>query len=181
MPPGPRTLNRSNVASPRARVIVPRPRILPVRSYVILLFACMAGCAPAAGGAARSGSGLMIVIGHRGASGYAPEHTFASYDRAFELGADYLEQDLQMTKDGVLVVMHDDTMERTTAGACRARVIDMTLAEVQRCDVGTWFNTLRPEHARAEFAAERVRTLDEVFERYAAHASFYIETKNPEE
>ena len=101
-----------------------------MRLCVILLLACSAGCAPAVGGTAQSGSGLMIVIAHRGASGYAPEHTFASYDRAYELGADYLEQDLQLTKDGVLVVMHDETMERTTAGACRARVIDMTLEEV---------------------------------------------------
>ena len=123
----------------------------------------------------------MIVIGHRGASGYAPEHTFASYDRALHLGADYLEQDLQMTSDGVLVVMHDETMERTTVGACTARVIDLPLQQVQAWDVGSWFNRTHEQYARAEFAHERVPTLDAVLARYADRASFYIETKRPED
>jgi hypothetical protein len=55
----------------------------------------------------------QVNIGHRGASGTRPEHTFAAYDRALELGADYIEQDLQVTSDGVLVVMHDTTLNRT--------------------------------------------------------------------
>jgi glycerophosphoryl diester phosphodiesterase len=122
----------------------------------------------------------MIVIGHRGASAYAPEHTFASYDRAMQLGADYLEQDLQMTKDGVLVVMHDETLDRTATG-CTGRVIDHAWDEIRGCDVGSWFNRLHPERARAEFANERVPRLDEVFARYGERASFYIETKNPED
>lgn len=123
----------------------------------------------------------MIVIGHRGASGYAPEHTFASYDRALAMGADYLEQDLQMTRDGVLVVMHDETLDRTVRGM-RGRVIDRTLAEIWGRDAGSWFNERHPERARPEYAAERVPTLDEVFARYVPQgASFYIETKNPED
>jgi glycerophosphoryl diester phosphodiesterase len=123
----------------------------------------------------------MLVIAHRGASGYAPEHTLASYDLALELGADYLEQDLQMTRDGVLVVLHDETLDRTTAGERRGRVIDHTLAQVRECDVGSWFNRLRPQHAKAEYVGQRIPTLDEVFARYADRATFYIETKNPEE
>jgi glycerophosphoryl diester phosphodiesterase len=123
----------------------------------------------------------MLVIGHRGASGYAPEHTLASYDVALALGADYLEQDLQMTRDGVLVVLHDDTLDRTTAGVRRGRVIDHTLAQLRDCDVGSWFNRLRPEQARPEYEGQRIPTLDEVFARYADRATFYIETKNPEE
>jgi glycerophosphoryl diester phosphodiesterase len=55
----------------------------------------------------------VLNIGHRGASGYAPEHTFAAYDLAIEQGADYIEIDLQMTADGVLVAMHDATLDRT--------------------------------------------------------------------
>ena len=123
----------------------------------------------------------MLVIGHRGASGYAPEHTFASYDLALELGADFIEQDLQMTGDGVLVVLHDDTLDRTTGGRCTGRVIDHTLEQVRACDVGSWFNTAHPDRARDTYAGERVPTLEEVFERYGDRASFYIETKNPEE
>ena len=94
-----------------------------------------------------------MVIGHRGAAAYAPEHTVASYEMAIEQGADALEQDLQVTRDGVLVCLHDLTLERTTnVGAAfpdRARVVkldgnavsqwfvsDFTLAELKRLDAG---------------------------------------------
>jgi glycerophosphoryl diester phosphodiesterase len=139
-------------------------------------------CNPDAGrarAAANEGT-VMLVIAHRGASGYAPEHTFASYDLALELGADYLEQDLQLTRDGVLVVLHDDTLGRTTGGACRGRVIDHTVAELGACEVGGWFNAAHPDRARADFAGQQIPTLDEVFGRYADRASFYVETKQPE-
>jgi glycerophosphoryl diester phosphodiesterase len=134
-----------------------------------------AACTPSAGERplTQPEEQTMIVIGHRGASGYAPEHTFASYDLALELGADYLEQDLQMTSDGVLVVLHDETLDRTTSGACRGRVIERTLAELRECEVGGWFD--------AGHAGEPIPTLDEVLSRYGDRASFYIETKNPED
>src|SRR5688500_12319320 len=54
------------------------------------------------------------LIAHRGASAYAPEHTLAAYRLAIEQGADYVEQDLAVTRDGVLICLHDDTLERTT-------------------------------------------------------------------
>jgi glycerophosphoryl diester phosphodiesterase len=113
----------------------------------------------------------MIVIGHRGASGHAPEHTFASWDRALELGVDYIEQDLQMTSDGILVVMHDATLDRTTSGS--GEVLTHTFAQIQQLDAGSWFDP--------RFASERVRALREVFERYGQDAHYYIETKNPED
>src|ERR687890_408347 len=72
----------------------------------------------------------VLNIGHRGASGYAPEHTIPAYDLALEQGADYIEIDLQMTKDGVLVAMHDDTLDRTATGPaenCTGPVIEKTL------------------------------------------------------
>ena len=122
----------------------------------------------------------MLVIGHRGAAGYAPEHTLASWDLALGMGVDYLEQDLQMTRDGILVVLHDETLDRTTGGTCRGRVIDRTLAEIRGCDVGGWFNAAHPEHARPEYAGQAIPTLDEVLARYGDRSSFYIETKNPE-
>lgn len=123
----------------------------------------------------------MLVIGHRGASGYAPEHTFASYDLALELGADFIEQDLQMTSDGVLVVLHDETLDRTTGGMCTGRVIDRTYDDIRDCDVGSWFNAAYPDRASDSYAGARIPRLDEVFARYADRASFYIETKNPED
>ena len=123
----------------------------------------------------------MIIIGHRGASGLAPEHTFASWDRALEDGADYIEQDLQMTADGVLIVMHDDSLNRTARGSgCRGRVRERTWEEIRHCDVGSWFNEAHPEHARPEYAGQPVPSLDSVFERYGDRARFYIETKNPD-
>lgn len=123
----------------------------------------------------------MLVIGHRGASGYAPEHTFASWDLALELGADYLEQDLQMTRDGVLIVLHDETLDRTTGGRCRGRVIDHTWDEIRHCDAGSWFNDTFPSRARDHYVGATIPALDEVLTRYGDRASFYIETKNPED
>jgi glycerophosphoryl diester phosphodiesterase len=125
----------------------------------------------------------MLNIAHRGASGHAPEHTIASFDIAFAWGVDYLEQDLQMTSDGVLVVLHDDTLDRTARGDpadCTGPVIEKTLEQVRRCDVGRWFNEQHPDRARPEFVGQRIPTLEELFERYGTRASYYIETKNPE-
>jgi glycerophosphoryl diester phosphodiesterase len=113
----------------------------------------------------------MIVIAHRGASGSAPEHTIPAYDRALELHADYIEQDLQMTRDGVLVVLHDATLDRTTS--CTGLVIEKTLDEIARCDAGVWFGE--------EFRGVQIPTLRALFERYSKTACYYIETKNPED
>jgi glycerophosphoryl diester phosphodiesterase len=83
-----------------------------------------------------------LVIAHRGASGYLPEHTLAGYELAIRMGADYIEPDLQMTRDGVLVAIHDDTLQRTTnvADLFAARnggykVADFTLAEIRTLTV----------------------------------------------
>ena len=65
----------------------------------------------------------VLNIGHRGASGYAPEHTILSYDLALEQGAAYIEIDLQMTKDGVLVAIHDETLDRTADPRGRAKTV----------------------------------------------------------
>jgi glycerophosphoryl diester phosphodiesterase len=112
----------------------------------------------------------VAIIAHRGASGHAPEHTFAAYDRAVAMGADYLEQDLQVTADGELVVMHDPTLDRTTDGS--GPVAAHTLEQIQQLDAGSWFGP--------EFAGERVPTLDQVLTRYGHAQRYYIETKAPE-
>ncbi len=120
------------------------------------------------------------VIAHRGASWDAPEHTFASWDLALERGADWIEQDLHLTRDGRLVVVHDDTLERTARGPaadCTGPVAEKSLAQLQRCDMGSWFNTEHPERAHARFVGARIPTLDSVLTRYATRAKFYIETK----
>ena len=129
----------------------------------------------------------VLNIGHRGASGYAPEHTIPAYDLALAQGADYIEQDLQLTKDGVLVAMHDDTLDRTAVAPpgvpkrfCSGPVIKRTLEQIKMCDVGSWFNEAYPQYAKEEYVGLKIPTLEEVFQRYGTSANYYIETKNPE-
>nr|WP_232796278.1 glycerophosphodiester phosphodiesterase [Staphylococcus canis] len=120
-----------------------------------------------------------VNIGHRGASAYAPEHTFASYDKSLnEMNADYLELDLQMTKDGHLVAMHDDTVDRTTNGT--GRVDQFTLAELKQLDAGSWFNKENPNLKNANYVGQKVPTIDEIFQKYGTKANYYIETKSPD-
>ncbi|MBA3430061.1 MAG: alkaline phosphatase D family protein [Actinobacteria bacterium] len=135
------------------------------------------------GDAQRSANEIVLNVGHRGASGYAPEHTIASYDLALELGADYIEQDLQLTRDGILVSLHDETLDRTTKGPsanCTGLVITKTLRQIKTCDVGSWFNETYPQYARPEYVGLKIPTLEQVFRRYGKSTNYYIETKNPE-
>jgi glycerophosphoryl diester phosphodiesterase len=94
------------------------------------------------------------VIAHRGASGTAPENTLPAFRRAEELGADMIELDVQLTRDGHPVVIHDRTLDRTTSG--RGAVRRRTLAEIGLLDAGFWFGR--------RFADTRVPTLGEVLE-----------------
>lgn len=139
--------------------------------------------------AGESGIPCRAVISHRGASRDAPEETAPAYLLARDLGADYLEMDVQRTADGVIVALHDDTLERTTnvreifPGRERDPVASFTLAELRRLDAGSWFNARYPDRARQSFAGVPVATLEEIIdiaERGAAPPGLYIETKSPE-
>jgi glycerophosphoryl diester phosphodiesterase len=130
-----------------------------------------------------------FLIAHRGASGYAPEHTIASYSLANEQGADYIEQDLTLTKDGVLVCLHDDTLERTTdveerfpdravaetgpgdQPVKRWYANDLTLAEIKTLDAGSWFD--------ARFAGARIPTFEEAIALATDRAGIFPELKSP--
>lgn len=117
------------------------------------------------------------------ASAYAPEHTFAAYDLALEQGADYIEQDLQLTADGVLVSVHDDTLDRTARGptdSCTGAVNTKTLAQLRECDVGSWFNDAHPDRADPAYAGLPIPTMAEIVERYGPDVRYYIETKSPD-
>lgn len=127
-----------------------------------------------------------INIGHRGASAYCPEHTLASYRLALEMKADFVEPDLQVTRDGVLICMHDVTLERTTnvktlfpnrsrevKGRQRWVVSDFTLAEIKELDAGSWFD--------AKYAGEKVPTLQEMVDVVRGRAGIIPETKSPDE
>lgn len=119
-----------------------------------------------------------INISHRGASGHAPEHTFPAYELAEMMAADYIELDLQMTKDGQLLAMHDESLGRTTTG--EGLVKDFTLKQIKKYDAGSWFNQAYPEKAKPEYLGQQVPALREIFERYGRYSRFYIETKSPE-
>lgn len=119
----------------------------------------------------------FIFIGHRGASGYAPEHTIPSYDLAVKKEADYIEIDLQMTKDRVLVALHDDKVDRTTEG--KGYVIDYTWKELKELNAGKWFNITYPRHAKENYENLSIPSLNEIIEKYGDKINYYIEIKNP--
>lgn len=96
----------------------------------------------------------IINFAHRGASAVCPENTMAAFRKALELGATGIETDVQMTKDGKLILIHDETVMRTTGE--QGFVKDYTLEEIQRFDAGSWFSE--------EFRGERLPSLEELLE-----------------
>lgn len=118
-------------------------------------------------------------IAHRGASAYAPEHTIAAYKLGQQLRGDYIEIDLQMTKDGHLVAMHDETVNRTTNGT--GLVKEHTLEEIKQLNAGSFFNEKHPSLAKKEFENANVPTLEEIIKTFGHNANYYIETKLPDE
>lgn len=134
------------------------------------------------------GAARKQLIAHRGASGYAPEHTLAAYQLALDQDVDFVEPDLAITSDGVLVCLHDDTLERTTdveqvfpdrfSTEIRGRrgekqwvANDFTLAELKRLDAGGWMGE--------RFVGTRVPTWDEMLALVRGKAGVYPELKSP--
>ncbi|MFD0693807.1 glycerophosphodiester phosphodiesterase [Paenibacillus sp. GCM10027628] len=109
-----------------------------------------------------------IIIGHRGAAGEAPENTLASFALALEQGAQGIELDVHITKDGEIVVCHDYTLDRTTSGS--GLICEQTWEEIRRLDAGAWF-------AEA-FRGERVPLLREVFDLVPAGILINVEVKH---
>ena len=101
---------------------------------------------------------LPIVIAHRGWSAKAPENTMAAFREAMRFGVDGIELDVHMTRDGHVVICHDDRLDRTTNGA--GLIAEHTLDEIRRLDAGSWFSP--------EFAGEPLPTLRELLEAIAA-------------
>ncbi len=110
---------------------------------------------------------VFRIIGHRGAPGHAPENTLASFQKGLELGADMLELDIHMSRDGELVVMHDPTLDRTTDGA--GYIKNYTVRELKQFDASKRFEAYR---------GERIPILQEVFDLAKKRATFAIEVKN---
>jgi glycerophosphoryl diester phosphodiesterase len=108
-----------------------------------------------------------MVIAHRGASSYAPENTVAAFDLAVRMGVHELELDVHATGDAQLVVIHDDTVDRTTNG--HGPVAGQTLAALRALDAGSWFGE--------RFAGERIPLFAEILERYQGRAHLHVEIK----
>ncbi|UVL39152.1 glycerophosphodiester phosphodiesterase [Pseudomonas sp. B21-040] len=141
--------------------------------------------------ASRLGIPHPAVIAHRGASFDAPESTAAAYKLARDLGADYLEMDLQRSKDGVLFVLHDNNLQRTTDVASKfpdrkdSPANAFTMAELKTLDAGSWFNSAYPDRARPSYAGLKILTLDEIIDIAQGNPlhkpGLYIETKEPKQ
>jgi len=115
-------------------------------------------------------NGAWLRIAHRGASGSAPEHTRPAFERALELGVDMIELDVQLSRDGQLVVIHDYDLQRTTGASGAVR--EWSFADIKRLDAGTWFGV--------PFAGEHVLSLDEVIDIVGTRARLNVEIKAPE-
>src|ERR1051325_2183299 len=107
---------------------------------------------------------LPLVIGHRGACARAPENTHASFELAFLWGADGIEFDVRLARDGVPVVIHDASLARTAYLERMVSDFDSTL--LAQFYAGEWFNLKNPDRAIEGFENERIPLLSEVYERY---------------
>jgi len=117
------------------------------------------------------------VVAHRGASAERPEHTLAAYELALQEGADGVECDVRLTRDGHLVCVHDRRVDRTSSGV--GLVSEMTLAELRTLDYGAWHSSRRPDGAHGDSG---LLTLDELIALvldWNRPVKIFIETKHP--
>lgn len=111
----------------------------------------------------------LLSIAHRGASSFAPENTRAAFQKGVELEVDYLECDIHVSKDGELVIMHDEKIDRTTNGS--GLISEYTLEELKNLDAGSYHSEM--------FAGETIMTMNELLEEFYDHVGLLIELKNP--
>ena len=108
------------------------------------------------------------IIAHRGDKTQAPENTLAGFQMAVENGADGIELDVKLTADGQVIVLHDQTVDRTTNGS--GRISNIEFAAVRELDAGSWFSET--------FRGERIPALEEVFETFGRHTYMNVELTN---
>jgi glycerophosphoryl diester phosphodiesterase len=109
-----------------------------------------------------------LIIAHRGASAYAPENTMAAFQKAVDLSADGIEFDVKCSKDGEMVIIHDQSLERTTNG--RGKVIETDLKDLRNLDAGSFYSS--------EFTGEKIPLLSEVLEEFSKKLVINIELTN---
>ncbi|MEZ5428855.1 MAG: glycerophosphodiester phosphodiesterase family protein [Pyrinomonadaceae bacterium] len=117
-----------------------------------------------------------LIIAHRGASALAPENTLAAFQKAIDDGAEGIEFDVRLAGDGVPVVFHDPTLGRL--GNMAGKVSSYSSADLQRIDVGSWFNLENPEKADSRFSRETIPTLEKLFDFLKGYRGLiYVEMK----
>jgi glycerophosphoryl diester phosphodiesterase len=124
----------------------------------------------------------FTLIAHRGFSSDAPENTFAAFDLALEHGFNNIEADVQLTSDGVPVIIHDDLLDRTTTGI--GAVAAASFDTVKLLDAGAWFGAPANGVGRlgtGAYAGEKIPTLEELLERYAGRINLHLELKSREQ
>lgn len=119
----------------------------------------------------------FLIIAHRGASAYAPEHSIAAYELALQMGAPYIELDLQMTKDGQLVALHDRNISLNDR---QLDVTTMTYEELMDYRPGIMFNKQHPVYASTSYQSLSLLTLEEILVHFGNDARYYIELKSPQ-
>lgn len=119
----------------------------------------------------------ILIIAHRGASAYAPEHSMAAYERAIELEADFIELDLQMTKDNVVVAFHDSNLSNWTQED--KEIADYTFEELKKIDIGKIFNDKNKNYANDDWIGQRILSVEEIFTQFSDSVNYYIEIKKP--
>jgi glycerophosphoryl diester phosphodiesterase len=137
------------------------------RASTLLAALALCGCATPDAGRKP----VPVVIAHRGASAKAPENTLAAFRRARDMGADYFELDCMLSADGAIIVIHDDTVDRTTNG--KGAVASMDLAALRQLDAGSWKD--------GRYAGERLPTLDEALAVAGGSTGVVIEIKTGED
>ena len=110
----------------------------------------------------------FIKIAHRGSSGSYPENTRLAFEKAIEAGADMIEMDCRLSKDGHVVVIHDDRLDRTARA--KGFVQGKTLRQLKKLDVGAWL--------KKSFKGERIQTLEEILEIVSGKVEINLEIKS---
>src|SRR3990170_7761080 len=116
----------------------------------------------------RTGTARPLIFAHRGASAYAPENTLAAFRLALDQGADGIELDAKLSADGEIVVIHDQTVDRTTPR--KGRVDQLTLSELRKLDAGSWKGDV--------FSGEKIPALAEVFSAVGGKLKINVELTN---
>ncbi|MBO0588035.1 hypothetical protein I2484_12135 [Sporosarcina sp. E16_8] len=118
----------------------------------------------------------FLVIAHRGASAYAPPHTLTAYELAINMGSDYIELDVHMTRDRKLVAMHDSYL---TFQDTEQAIADVTFNELQLYMPGEEFNERNPRYASPIYKQLRVVELEDILLHFGDSVNYYIEIKSP--